>query len=188
VTSAPPVRVPHHTTAEGHGVALGRGPVTVHVYVDFQCPYCRAFELSSGEGLRTMATDGLITLVVHPMDFLAGASPDGYSSRAASAAGCAADSGRFMEYARVLFEHQPPEGGPGLTDEQLVELGAEVGLGDDRGFARCVLDHRYVTWADRGTRRALERGVSATPTVLVRGVPVPATSGAIAVAVRAAGR
>ena len=187
MTSAPPVRIPHYTTADGDGVALGRGPVTVHAFVDFQCSSCRAFELSSGEALRAMATDGLLTLVVHPMASLDGASTDCYSSRAASAAGCAADSGRFMEYAEVLFEHQPPEGGPGLTDEHLVELGARIGL-DDRGFIQCVLDHRYVTWADRVTRRALERGVSATPTILVQGVAVPATSGAIAAAVRAGGR
>jgi protein-disulfide isomerase len=187
VTSAPPLRIPHHTTADGNGVALGRGPATVHAFLDFGCPASRAFELSSGEALRTMATDGLLTLVVHPMTLQDGASTDRYSSRAASAAACAADSGRFMDYAQVLLEHQPPEGGPGLTDDELVQLAAGIGL-CDRGFARCVLDHRYVTWADRVTRRALERGVRGTPTILVQGVLVPADLAAIAAEVRAAGR
>jgi protein-disulfide isomerase len=187
VTSAPPLRIPHHTTADGNGVALGRGTVTVHAYVDFGCPSSRAFELSAGEALRTMATDGLLTLVVHPMVLQDGASSDRYPSRAASAAACAADSGRFMDYAQVLFHHQPPANGPGLTDAHLVQLAAGIGL-CDRGFVRCVLDHRYVTWADRVTRRALERGVRGTPTILVQGVLVPADGAAIAAEVRAAGR
>lgn len=180
-----PPRVPGHATPEGDGVALGGGPIVVDAYVDFQCPYCRAFELSSGDALRAMAAGGLVTLVVHPMDFLDAASTNHYSSRAASASGCASDAGRFLEYARALFAHQPPEGGPGLTDEQLVALGPEAGLSDP-GFARCVPEHGYVPWADHVTQRALARGVSATPTTLVQGVPVPANAGAIAAAVRSA--
>jgi protein-disulfide isomerase len=186
-TGAPPVRIPDHTTAEGNGIALGRGPVTVHVYVDFSSPSCRAFELSAGDALRTMARDGLLTLVVHPVDLPDGPSTDHYSARAASAAGCAADAGRFFEFASLVLERQPPPGSPGLTDEQLVELGVEVGL-SHRGFAQNVVDHRYVAWAGRGTRRALARGIVATPAVLVQGVPVPATGDAVTAAVRAAGR
>jgi protein-disulfide isomerase len=182
-----PHRVPAHTTDEGDGVALGSGPVVVDAYIDFQCPYCRAFELSSGDSLRAMAADGLITLVVHPMNFLDEASTDHYSSRAASASGCAADAGAFGEYARALFTNQPPEGGPGLTDEELVELGRAVGLAGP-AFDGCVPTHGYVPWADLVTQRALARGVSATPTTLVEGRPVPANATAIAAAVAAAGR
>jgi protein-disulfide isomerase len=180
---APP-KVPAGSTPEGDGVVLGDGPVVVDAYIDFQCPYCRAFETSSGDAVRAMVADGLITLVVHPMDFLDQASTNHYSSRAASASGCASDGGRFMDYAQALFANQPPEGGPGLTDEQLVALGIEVGLAEP-SFPNCVPAHAYVPWADYVTQRALARGVSATPTTLVQGVPVPANSGAIAAAVLA---
>ena len=183
VQAAPP-RVPAHTTPEGDGVVVSTGPVRVDAYIDFQCPFCRAFELSSGEALRAMATEGLIALVYHPMDFLDEASTNHYSSRAASASGCASDADRFSEYAQVLFANQPPEGGPGLTDEQLVELGAAVGLTEPT-FARCVAEHPYVPWADHVTQRAMARGVSGTPTTLVAGVPVPANARAIAAAVAA---
>jgi protein-disulfide isomerase len=181
VQAAPP-RVPAHATPDGDGVAVGRGPVVVDAYIDFQCPFCRAFEMTSGKALRAMAADGVITLVFHPMDFLDQASTNHYSSRAASASGCASDGGRFSEYAQVLFANQPPEGGPGLTDEQLVELGVAMGLADP-AFRGCVPEHRYVPWADYVTRRALARGVSGTPTTLVEGVPVPANAPAIAAAV-----
>jgi protein-disulfide isomerase len=183
VQTAPP-RVPAHTTPEGDGVVVSSGPVRVDAYIDFQCPFCRAFELSSGEALRAMATEGLIALVYHPMDFLDEASTNHYSSRAASASGCASDADRFSEYAQVLFANQPPEGGPGLTDEQLVELGAAVGLTEPT-FARSVAEHPYVPWADHVTQRAMARGVSGTPTTLVAGVPVPANARAIATAVAA---
>jgi protein-disulfide isomerase len=178
---APP-RVPAGTTPEGDGVVVGNGPVVVDAYIDFQCPFCRAFEMTSGDALRAMVAEGLITLVHHPMDFLDEASTNHYSSRAASASGCASDAGRFSEYAQVLFANQPPEGGPGLTDEQLVELGVTVGL-TEPGFLECVPTHAYVPWANHVTRLAFARGVSGTPTTLVGGVPVPANARAIAAAV-----
>jgi protein-disulfide isomerase len=181
---AAPSRVPAHTTPEGDGVVVSTGPIRVDAYIDFQCPFCRAFELSSGEALRAMATEGLIALVYHPMDFLDEASTNHYSSRAASASGCASDADRFSEYGQVLFANQPPEGGPGLTDEQLVELGSAVGLTEPT-FARCVAGHPYIPWADHVTQRAMARGVSGTPTTLVAGVPVPANARAIAAAVAA---
>jgi protein-disulfide isomerase len=183
VQAAPP-RAPAHTTPEGDGVVVSTGPVPVDAYIDFQCPFCRAFELSSGDALRVMAAEGLITLVYHPMDFLDQASTNHYSSRAASASGCASDADRFVPYAQALFANQPPEGGPGLTDEQLVELGTAVGL-TDPAFAQSVPQHPYVPWADYVTQRAMARGVSGTPTTLVAGVPVPANARAIAAAVAA---
>jgi protein-disulfide isomerase len=182
-----PAQVPAHTTPEGDGVVIGNGPVVVDAYIDFQCPFCRAFEMSSGDAIRAMAADGLITLVVHPMDFLDEASTNHYSSRAAAASGCAADADRFMAYFQALFANQPPEGGPGLTDEQLVELGRAVGLVDS-GFGECVPSHRYVPWADFVTQTAMARGVSGTPTTLVQGIPVPANARAIATAVAAVAR
>ena len=158
VQTAPP-RVPASATPAGDGVVAGSGPVVVDVYIDFQCPFCRAFEMTSGDALRAMVAEGLITLVYHPMDFLDEASTNHYSSRAASASGCASDAGRFSEYARALFANQPPEGGPGLTDGQLVELGVAIGI-TDPAFAESVPRHPYVPWADWVTQRALAAGES----------------------------
>jgi protein-disulfide isomerase len=84
----------------------------------------------------------VISLVYHPLGFLDRLSITRYSSRASAASGCASDGGRFVEYKDARFANQPPEGGPGLSDEQLVELGAAVGLGAD--FARCVSGGAYL--------------------------------------------
>jgi protein-disulfide isomerase len=180
-----PSRVPASATPDGDGVVIGAGPVTVDVYIDFQCPFCRQFELASGEALTEMATGGLISLAYHPMNFLDAASTTHYSTRAVASSGCAADGGRFAEYTHALFVNQPPEGSAGLTDAELVEIGRSVGL-PDAAFADCVQEGRYLDWPPYVTAMAASRGVNATPTVLVDGEAVPANTGMIAAAVAAA--
>jgi protein-disulfide isomerase len=183
VTMPPmPSRVPAGATPEGDGIALGDGPVRVDAFIDFLCPYCRRFEQSSGPGLATMLAEHRITLAYHPMNFLDQASTTRYSTRAAAASGCAADSGRFLEYTHALFVNQPPEGSAGLSDSELSALASEAGL-PAQPFANCLGEGLYLDWPPYVTARAAAAGVGATPTVLVAGVPVPADSKAIARAV-----
>ena len=177
-----PSRVPAGATPEGDGVVVGDGPVLVDAFIDFQCPYCRRFELASGPALASMATDHRISLAYHPMNFLDQASTTRYSTRAAAASGCAADQDRFLDYLHALFVDQPPEGGAGLSDAELVALGQSVGL--TPGFADCVGQGKYLDWPPYVTARAGEAGVEATPTVLVAGVAVPAETEAITFAVQ----
>jgi protein-disulfide isomerase len=67
-----------------------------------------------------------------------------------------------------LFRTQPPEGGPGLSDDRLVALGRAAGA-DGGAFAACVTDLRYERWTQRATDAASKSGVVRTPTVLVNG-------------------
>ncbi len=168
---AVPSRLPAGTTTEGDGVMIGRGPVRVDVFIDFLCPFCRQFELSSGPALASLVADGQVSLVYHPMNFLDEASTTNYSTRAAAASGCAADQGRFVEYAHALFVGQPPEGGPGLSNAELVAIGRAAGL-DGAAFTACVSDSPYLDWPPYVTARATALGVDATPTVLVAGAAV----------------
>jgi protein-disulfide isomerase len=179
-----PSRIPGGATAEGDGVLLGLGPVRVDAFIDFLCPYCRQFELSAGPVLAGLVSDGRISLAYHPMNFLDEASTTGYSTRAAAASGCAADQQRFAEYAHELFVNQPPEGGPGLTDDELVGLGASARLA--ASVAGCVASGRYLDWPTYVTARAVALGVSGTPTVLVDGAAVAPDAGPISAAVAAA--
>ena len=184
---APPPLLPAGVTPHGDGIVVGSGAVTVDAYIDFLCPFCRQFETVSGPALKEMVRDGFITLVYHPLGFLDRLSTTAYSSRAAAASGCASDGGRFVEFKDALFAVQPEEGGPGLSDEQLVAVGAEVGLSAEP-FGDCVLAGRYLPWTAFVTERAAELGVSGTPSVYVAGTPVPASARAIAAAVGAAVR
>jgi protein-disulfide isomerase len=177
-----PSRIPAGATPEGDGIVIGDGPVRVDAFIDFLCPYCRRFELSSGPALAGLVADGLISLAYHPMNFLDEASTTNYSTRAAAASGCSADYRLFVEYAHALFVNQPPEGGPGLSDAELADIGRTVGLAD-AAFAACVSGARYLDWPPYVTARATALGVDATPTVLVAGAVVRPDGRAITAAV-----
>ena len=179
---AVPGRLPAGATVEGDGVMVGRGPVRVDAFIDFLCPFCRQFELSSGPALADLVAGGQVSLVYHPLNFLDDASTTNYSMRAAAASGCAADEGRFVEYAHALFVSQPPEGGPGLSDAELAAIGRAAGLADTP-FAACLPDAPYLGWAPYVTARAIAAGVEATPTVLVAGAAVRPEARPIAAAV-----
>ena len=180
-----PNRLPAGATPEGDGIITGGGPVRVDAFIDFLCPFCRQFELSAGPALADLVAGRLISLVYHPMNFLDGASTTNYSTRAAAASGCAADQGRFLDYAHALFVGQPPEGGAGLTNAELAGIGRDLGL-PDATFASCVSEAPYLDWPPYVTARATALGVEATPTVLVAGTAVQPDARAIAAAVREA--
>jgi len=177
-----PERIPAGATSEGDGIITGDGPVRVDAFIDFLCPFCRQFELSAGPTLAGLIGEKLISLVYHPMNFLDQASTTHYSTRAATASGCAADQGRFLDYAQALFRRQPAEGGPGLTDAELVGIGRDIGL-SDAAFASCVTEAPYLDWPPYVTARATALGVEATPTVVVAGAAVQPDPRAIATAV-----
>jgi protein-disulfide isomerase len=180
--SIPPSRVPAGATPEGDAIVIGEGPVRLDAFIDFLCPFCRQFELSTASALAGLMADRLVSAAYHPMNFLDQASTTNYSTRAAAASGCAADQGRFLEYAHALFVHQPPEGGPGLSDAELAGIGRAAGLAD-ASFAACLADAPYLDWPSYVTARATAAGVRATPTVLVAGAEVSPDAEAITAAV-----
>ena len=182
-----PSHIPAGATPEGDGIVTGDGPVRVDAFIDFLCPFCRRFELSAGPALADLIAVGLISLAHHPMNFLDEASTTNYSTRAAAASGCAADQGRFLDYARALFLDQPEEGGPGLTDAELARLGHDLDL-PDATFGSCLADAPYLDWPAYVTARAIALGVQATPTVLVAGTVVQPDPQAITAAVKGAAR
>jgi len=164
--------------------------VRVDAYIDFLCPFCRQFELAAESTLAKLVADQQISLAYHPMNFLDEASTTSYSTRAAAASGCAADQGKFLPYAHELFVRQPPEGGPGLGDAELADIGAAAGLTaaglTAAAFADCLAKAPYRDWPSYVTERAVEAGVGGTPTVLVAGASVEPEPQAIAAAVAAA--
>ncbi|MEV0456892.1 thioredoxin domain-containing protein [Catellatospora methionotrophica] len=175
---------PKGANAAGNGITNGSGPVVVDEYVDFLCPHCKTFHDEAAASIDQLAADGKITLITHPVAYLDGASTNRYSTRASAASGCAAESGKFTAFANVLFANQPAEGGAGPTDDDLIALGRQAGLGDD--FAQCVRDKRFVNWAGHVSEEAGRAGVTGTPTVLVNGKPTQASAATIAAAVAAA--
>jgi protein-disulfide isomerase len=162
----PAYLVPQHVAKQRDGiVAGGTGPVRVDVYVDYLCPDCKTFETSVAGTLDKMVAANAITLVYHPLA-LDTKSTTAYATRAAASTGCASDLGTFLPYSNMLFTDQPKEGGAGLTDDQLVQIGGHAGL-INPAFAECLRAGTYNKWVANENALAAKRGITTTPTVLV---------------------
>ncbi|HEU5129630.1 MAG TPA: thioredoxin domain-containing protein [Glycomyces sp.] len=168
------VNEPAAATTDSYAVRLGSGPTEIDIYLDYLCPACNQFESTYAESIQGWLDEGAVTVNYHPIAILDRLSQNtAYSTRAAAAAVCAADTGEqeFLDYTRALYEHQPPENTKGLGDEELKEIGADVGLGAD--WEQCVDDETYKGWVRAGTESATgEQEVTGTPTVKLGGEKV----------------
>ena len=164
----PVLVVPTSASEDRAGVVLGTGPVTVELYSDFLCPACQAFERDARDDIDKLLAENRIRLVYRPVAILDRLSTNEYSTRSAAGAGCAADAGKLIDYAKALFDHQPAEGGPGHEDATLIRLATEAGI-TEPGFGQCVRDGRYLPWVDHVTDTMSANNVNGTPTVLVAG-------------------
>jgi protein-disulfide isomerase len=162
---------PQGVTQVGGGIPVGpaaAGAPVIDIYEDFQCPVCKAFEGESGSVLTELEKSGQAQLVYHPMSFIG---PE--SDRAANAAGCAADEGKFKELHDTLFANQPDGENTGAwTNEALIALGQRAGI-SGAGFAPCVRDGRYNDWTQQVDQESSQHGVTGTPTIFVNGAQLP---------------
>jgi protein-disulfide isomerase len=161
-------------TASGAVVTAGNGPVVVDVYSDYLCPSCERFEERYGNELTTALNEGRITVRFHNVAILDRLTePPGYSTRAANAALCSVPAGIFPRYHHALFDEQPAEGSAGLTDDELIALGTELGAQGD--FAECVRGGTHTEAVAAETEKATNdpalqtQGRFGTPTVTVDG-------------------
>ncbi|HEV6953613.1 MAG TPA: thioredoxin domain-containing protein [Promicromonospora sp.] len=168
--------------AEGTAGTENEGAPVLDVYVDYMCPVCGQFEALNGASITEMREAGDVTLVVHPISILDRQSQGTeYSTRAAAAAAWVADQApeQFNAFHEALFESQPEEGGPGLSDEQLGQVAEGAGVPADvaAGIASGDAMDTYEEWVGAATKVAgddpavqnPETGGLGTPTVLIDG-------------------
>ena len=184
-SSSPPL--PKAATSTGLTVGRASAPVTVDVYLDFQCPICKTFEDESGPTLQKYVDEGTVKITYHPVAYLDRfSSGTEYSSRSSAASGCASDAGKFPEFLTALYANQPEENGTGLTDATMISLAQKAGITGDT-FATCVNDQKYADWTKSVTDEASKAGVNGTPTIKVNGATLEnPTTAALTAAVDAA--
>jgi protein-disulfide isomerase len=191
VKKSPSLPVPASVTARTDGlVAGGSGPVTVEVYVDYECPGCKSFQSNAFATLTSMVATNQITLVYHPVAMLDELTKTQYSTRAADSAACAADRGAFLPYTQALFANQPTAHSAGISDDDLIQLAGRTGIIDPK-FAQCVRAQKYRGWIAHETRLASAHPIAGAPNVLVNGKPITTygqtpTAGELTTAVRTA--
>ncbi|HEX3839851.1 MAG TPA: thioredoxin domain-containing protein [Acidimicrobiales bacterium] len=136
------------------------------LFEDPQCPYCRRFEETSGEVLKTAREAGRLAVEYRMRCFL------GVESvRADNALALAAEAGRFDELRTVLFANQPAEGTGGFTIEDLHELGRLAGLSSP-DYESGVRDGRYFGWVLKVEAALQEEDPQGTPAAWLDGQPV----------------
>jgi protein-disulfide isomerase len=147
------------------------GAPTVDLYEDFQCPACAQFESLVGSTVTGLAAEGKIKLVYHVKNFLDDNLGNDSSTRAANAAFCAADAGRFQEFHDQVFPGQPAQEGAGFTDAQLTEFAKAAGIEGEAltTWTSCLTSGRYDAYVDSVEAKSFEDGVRGTPTVRIDG-------------------
>lgn len=168
---------PRGSLPEGGGVVVAEADddaPDLHLYADFQCPWCGALEGRAGADLAAAAERGEAGLTVSLRTFLDDHLDNDASSRAAEAAMCVADEDRFLAYYRQLLTHQPEAEGGGWTDAELLQHAEASGV-EGQALERvrgCYEERRYRGYVQDMDQRALREGVTGTPTLLVDGDPV----------------
>jgi protein-disulfide isomerase len=165
--STDPVVTPSGHTPEG-GVLVGNANASrdMVLFEDPQCPYCRQFEELNGPLITTAVDAGELAVEYRMRCFLG---PE--SVRADNALALAAEAGLFDELRRALFAAQPAEGTGGFTTEDLLGLGAHVGLRGEE-FASGVREGRYETWVLRREAAYQAQDPQGTPAAWLDGSPI----------------
>jgi predicted DsbA family dithiol-disulfide isomerase len=140
--------------------ALGppSAPVTLVVFSDFQCPYCKKFSSTLAEVSKKYGDKVRIVFRQFPLTKI---HPD--AMNAAEAALCAADQKRFWEMHDLLFQDQSD-----LEIEALRKRANKLGL-DVNAFNACLDSSQHAAQIHEDIVAGTSAGADSTPTTFVNG-------------------
>ncbi|MGO9624968.1 MAG: DsbA family protein [Steroidobacteraceae bacterium] len=151
---------PEREAVDANGPERGpaTAPVTIVEFSDFQCPYCARFELV----LKTVMAKypGKVRLVYRHLP-LSQIHPD--AEKAAEAAICAGNQGRFWELHDLMFQDQGFLGADALKDKAKT-LSLDVPV-----FDECLDSGRALEALKYDEQAAEQLALSTTPTSFVNG-------------------
>jgi protein-disulfide isomerase len=133
-------------------------PVTIAVWTDFQCPFCKRFEDNLVEALEGYEDRVRVVVKNFPLSFHAQAHV------AAQAALAAHAQGKYWEYTAVLWENMQA-----LHRPDLERYAEEVGLNME-AFRAALDDETYKEAVDAEMAAGRAVGVTGTPGWFVNGV------------------
>ena len=132
--------------------------VTFIEYADYQCPFCeRFFTTVEPTIIKNYVNTRKINFVYRDYAFLG---PE--STKAAEAAECASDQGKFWEYHDYLFSHQGQENGGSFADSKLEGFAKSLGL-NTTTFNSCLDSGKYAEQISTSTSNGTKAGVQGTP-------------------------
>jgi len=161
-----PSPTPPPNIASGSSLGSAAAPVTIEVWADYQCPYCRLETIVFGGSMeRTYVLPGLARIVYRDFAFLGQESID-----AAVAARCAGrqDPGAYWRYHDLLFASQQGENQGTFARANLLTLAGIAAL-DPTTFSACLDDPAVAKAVADETAQGRTAGVVSTPTLRVSG-------------------
>ena len=133
-------------------------PVTVVEFTDYQCPFCKRFIQSTFPLLKRDFIDtGKVRWIVR--DLPLGFHPN--ANKAAQAAHCAGEQGKFWEMRDILFRNNA-----NLGIERLPGYAREIGLDVD-AFDACLSSDRHQAQITQDSQEANRIRVTGTPSFVI---------------------
>jgi protein-disulfide isomerase len=160
-----PTAVPVELTYSDKDYVQGAedAPITLVEFSDYRCPYCTRFEIETRQALMDRY-EGLIKFVYRDYPIFGGD-----SIRAAVAARCADEQGRFWDYHRAIFLSQAQEEPSPLDNATLVQLATQISMNVEN-FNSCMQDQAIIDEVLSNIDNAYSLvGGSGTPTFLLNG-------------------
>lgn len=157
------------------GMTLGdpNAPVTFVEYADYQCPYCKQFTMQTAPKLiEDFVKTGKVKYVFRPMPIVSPLPLDNKgneSVRAAEAAMCAMDQGKFWDFHQLLFQKQNGENIGIFSDA------TESGL-DVTSFSSCLSSQTHLKTVLDSRAQGVKDGVTGTPSFSINGTTVSLTT------------
>jgi protein-disulfide isomerase len=151
--------------ANFNGAGNPNAPVKIIEYSDFQCPYCAVFS-NQTEGLimDNYVATGKVYFEYRSFGDFIGVE----SARAAEAAYCAGDQGKFWEMHDIIFANQQGENKGAFEDRRLVAFASNLDLNMTQ-FNDCFNNDKYADRVKEDGVNAYEAGVRATPSFVING-------------------
>ena len=161
-----PSPAPPPNVANGPSLGTSAAPVTIEIWADYQCPFCRLEAMVFGGSMeRPYVLPGTARIVYHDFAFLGQESID-----AAVAARCAGrqDPGAYWRYHDLLFASQQGENQGTFSRANLVTLAGIASL-DAAAFTACLDDPAVAKAVSDETAEGRALGIASTPTLRITG-------------------
>ncbi|MFJ6460982.1 thioredoxin domain-containing protein [Streptomyces sp. NPDC091387] len=151
-------------------VGADDAPSTLTIWEDFRCPVCAQFENAFRDTIHQLEQSGQLKVEYHLATLIDGNLGGSGSLKAANAAACAQDAGKFSAYHDVLYRNQPQETDDAFGDNsKLIDLSKKVDGLDTPAFRSCVEDGTHDSWVQKSNTAFQKGGFQGTPTALLNG-------------------